>query len=75
MFVKVTGGISRAVGVLKPLAERLDCGRGPVRMIGGCRSVEMAFWPDSAIEVRLLRPLSNTRPMLVIELAIEPLRR
>jgi hypothetical protein len=45
------------------------------RKIGGCRSVEMAFWPDSAIEVRLLRPLSNTRPMLVIELAIEPLRR
>jgi hypothetical protein len=44
-------------------------------MIGGCKSVEIAFWPDSATELWPLRLLSKTPPMLAIELVIDPVRR
>jgi hypothetical protein len=51
MFVKVTGGMSRAVGALKPLAELLEAEKSPDRTIGDCKSVEIAFWLDPANEV------------------------
>lgn len=46
MLVKVTGGMSRVVGARYPAApaEAFVCGTSPVRTMGGCSSVEMAFW-------------------------------
>lgn len=45
MLVRVTGGISRVVGALYPVAaaEACVCGTRPVRTIGGCRRVDMAL--------------------------------
>lgn len=44
MFVRVTGGISREDGGLKPAADVALPVVIPVRMIGGWRRVEMATW-------------------------------
>lgn len=44
MFVRVTGGISRAVGGLWALEAGADvCGIRPVRTIGGCSRVDIAI--------------------------------
>jgi hypothetical protein len=43
IFVRVTGGISRAVGGLCALDAGAEvCGINPVLTIGGCRSVDIA---------------------------------
>lgn len=42
MFVRVTGGMSREDGGLKPVADVALWAVRPVRMIGGWRRVEMA---------------------------------
>ena len=44
MFVRVTGGISREDGGLKPADDVALPVVIPVRMIGGWRRVEMATW-------------------------------
>ena len=46
------------------------CDCKPVRTMGGKRSVEMAFWPDSAIVPGPV--VSSIPPMLPIELAVDP---
>jgi hypothetical protein len=43
IFVRVTGGMSRAVGGLCALDAGAEvCGIKPVRTMGGCRRVDMA---------------------------------
>jgi hypothetical protein len=42
IFVKVTGGMSRDDGGLYPVAETAVWVVKPVRIIGGCKRVEMA---------------------------------
>lgn len=66
----MTGGISRCVGALKPVVEVAVCGCKPVRTMGGNKSVEMAFWPDSAIVPGPV--VSSIPPMLRTELAVDP---
>jgi hypothetical protein len=45
MFVRATGGMSRAVGGLCALEAGAEVwGSNPVRTMGGCRRVEMARW-------------------------------
>jgi hypothetical protein len=70
MLVNVTGGMSRWVGALNPDVEVAVCGCRPVRTMGGNRSVEIAFWPDSAIVPGPV--VSNIPPMLRTELAVDP---
>lgn len=74
MFVKATGGISRGVGALKPPAAAFEYGKRPVRMMGDCNSVEIAFWVVSVTELREPRLLSKTPPMLAIELVFDTVR-
>jgi hypothetical protein len=42
--------------------------------MGGCSSVEMAFWPDSETALTQLADVSNEPPMEWMELAVDPLR-
>lgn len=73
--MSVTGGMSRAVGGLWALeAGGAVCGRRPVRTMGGCSSVEMAFWPDSKTAFGQLAAASNDPPTEWMELAVDPLR-
>ena len=67
MFVKVTGGISRVDGGLKPVADAALWAVRPVRMIGGWRRVEIAMWElakGAAIEVCEATNHSDQTPRL-----------
>lgn len=77
MLVKVTGGMSLVVGALYPdaAAEAAVCGTSPVRTMGGCKSVEMAFWLVSRTVLPLLVWMSKLPPIEgeVTLLAVLPL--
>lgn len=62
--------MSRWVGALNPDLETPVCGCRPVRTMGGNRSVEIAFWPDSAIVPGPV--VSSIPPILRTELAVDP---
>jgi hypothetical protein len=74
MFVKVTGGMSRAVGGLCAAeAGAWVCGNSPVRTIGGCSKADIAFCPDSnkALLPHVPDDVSRDPPTECIELAVE----
>lgn len=62
---RVTGGMSFAVGGLWALEAGADvCGTSPVRIIGGWRRVEIAFWPDSKTALdQLVEEVSRAPPI------------
>lgn len=74
--MSVTGGMSRAVGGLWVLdVGGAVCGTSPVRTIGGCSNVEIAFCPvSSTASAQLPDDVSNDPPMEWMELAVEPRR-
>ena len=88
IFVRVTGGISRAVGGLCALDAGAEvCGINPVLTIGGCRSVDIARscqLPKNQEQSWILPfwpdslspcqfdAVSSVPPIECIELAVEP---
>lgn len=65
MLVKVTGGMSRVVGARYPeaAAEAAVCGTSPVRTIGGCSNVDIAFWLVSRTALPLRVGMSKLPPI------------